>query len=175
MKCHFKYFICNARKKLVLKSKLFIVTKPFTKYYQIFFLCQKIFISSSNSFVGRTYMPHIEEKNTYYSLISSDSAKESLFEKLFDLEAFSEITAIPVDKLELSEEEDIAFDESVLEEEIIVFQEREIEYCYLVEYYKPTGSIQKGIRRTSLPLIVICLILMIFFVLVFISQIRLWL
>lgn len=108
-----------------------------------------------------------EGKTTDYKLKSSDRAKYSLFEKLCDQGAYTEITAISVESLALTKDEDIAFDESVLEEEVIVFQKEEKEYCYLTEHYEPTESHETGIKWVSLPVIVICLILLGFLILAF--------
>ena len=119
-------------------------------------------------------MHYEKEKTIDYKLKSSDSAKDSLFEKLSDQGAFTEISAVSVEKLKLTDEEDIAFDESVLEEEIIVFQKREKEYCYLIEYYKPMESHKTEIRWVSLPIIILCLILMGFLIAVIVSQIYSW-
>ncbi len=116
-------------------------------------------------------MVHEKEITTDYKLKSSDFAKDSLFEKLYNLGAFTEKCAVSVEKLELTEEEDIAFDESVLEEEIIVFQKEEKEYCYLIEHYKLMGSLKMDYKWGNLPIIIFCLILLGFLILVIVSQI----
>ena len=113
----------------------------------------------------------MKRKKSEYSLKSTDGAKFSLYKKLYGLEAFTEITAISVDKLELTKDEDIAFDESVLEEEIIVYQIEEKEFCYLAKHYRPPGSSKTTIRRATLFPIIICLVMMILAVVGIIYQI----
>lgn len=109
-----------------------------------------------------------------YQLISTDYAKESLFEKLSVLEAYTEETAVLVEDLDITEEEDIAFDESVLEEEIIVFREDDLEYCYLAEYYEPVGSHKRKVKILSIPVIILCSVMTIFTIVFFIYQIIAW-
>lgn len=109
-----------------------------------------------------------------YQLISTDNAKDNLFEKLSTLEAYTKETAVLVEDLAITEEEDVAFDESVLEEEIIVFIEDDLEYCYLAEHYKPIGSHKKNVRMLSLPLIIFCSVMAVFAIAFFIYQIIAW-
>ena len=113
----------------------------------------------------------LEEEREQYRLKSTDEAKDTLFQKMSESKAYTKETAILVEKLNLTQEEDIAFDESVLEEEIIVFINDDKEYCYLGELYTPPKSEGKIAR---IPALIICLVVTITIIFIVVYQLVDW-